>query len=295
MTKPYGYIQIDSSEMEAVSFIRPKAYQIADYFMSIDDTEHQGRMINECGDCMKTYPCRRLVTNSRALPCRHRHCPICRHWKSERWQDQAKQFLSRVASAGNTAYWLVLTLSGQRSFVSCLSPRVDHMENAFRRITGQRFAQHILGCIRFLEVDEATDDDRIAMPSFRCLLLVTQSFHNGPDFIPRDDWAEMWRHHLHMRDTSEVDLKGVEGYSEAASTSVLSEISKSINCPDRLPSKWWFLEMAKQLYGAPEIDVSGVLWPWLREQLENQASDLFRERRYSIPVPTSPAYSGLAK
>jgi hypothetical protein len=160
------------------------------------------------------------------------------------------------------------------------------MENAFSRITGQRFAQHILGCIRFLEVDQATDDDRIALPRFRCLLLVTRSLYDGPDFIPRDDWAEMWKHHIHMRDTQEVDIKRIEGDAEAASTSVLYEIFKSINCPDRLPSRPWFLEMARQLHGVPEIDVSGVLWPWFREQLEDQSSDLFREQRYSVPAPT---------
>lgn len=286
MTKPYGYIRSDSPEMEAVSFLRPKAYQIAAYFSGADYAEHQGRMINECGDCMKTYPCHRLITNSQALPCKHRHCPICRHWKSERWQVQASQFMNRVASAGNTAHWLVLNLSGQRSHVSCLRPRVANMEDAFSRMTSKRFAQHILGCIRFLEVDQATDDNRIAIPRLRCLLLVTQSLYDGPDFISQDEWAEQWKQHLHIRDTQNVDLKRIEGGVEAVNTSVLSEISKSINCPDRLPAQQWFLEMAKQLYGVPEIDVSGVLWPWFRGQLEDQTSDLFREQTYSAPEPT---------
>lgn len=264
------------------SALKPNAKLIAGYFRTIEYSEHQGRMINECGQSMKTYPHYRMVTSPKLLPCRHRYCPTCQYWRTESLQQQVARFMEVVTSSGNTANWLLVTLYGQKSIVNCLKQRVDDMENAFRQLMNQRFAKHILGGIRLLEVAQDDEDNRSAIPRFHCLLLVTNTMFRGEDFINEAKWAEKWRNHLTVRDTPDVYQRRLEGDAGALTALVQKEISGSLNYFGDLPSASWFLEMARQMHGVPRIRVDGVLRPWCNGALEDQENDLIKERRDSM-------------
>lgn len=262
--------------------LRPIANFIAGHFQTIEYSEHQGQMIHECGQSMKSHPHYRMVTSPKLLACRHRYCPFCQHERVENLQQQVNSFMEIVESSGAKANWLVLILYGQQSIVNCLKRRLEEMESAFTQLTRRRFAQHILGCIRFLEVSQDQVDSRLARPRFRCLLLVTTSMFEGADCVSEAQWAERWRNFLNRRTTPEVHLMRLVGSAHRVTESVQNEIHKSMSYSDDFPSEEWFLEMTRQVQGVPTLNVDGVLKPWLTKALEDQEEDLARERRYSI-------------
>lgn len=277
-----------ASKTFSESALKPRAKLIAGYFRTIEYSEHQGRMINECGQSMKTHPHYRMVTSPKLLPCWHRYCPLCQYERIENLQQQIDNFMENVESSGNKANWLEVTLYGQKSVVDCLKLRLEDMERAFTQLTRQRFARHILGCIRLFEVTQDQEDFRLARPRFRCLMVVTTSIFDGADFMTKAQWAEKWRQCLNVRATPEVHLMKLLGSAQSVTESVKNEIRKSMDYCADLPSEKWFLEMTRQMQGVSRLNVDGVLKPWLTNALEDQKKDLARELRYSVAKSHTP-------
>lgn len=136
--------------------------------------------------------------------CKDRLCPMCSWRRSYKIYAQVSKILDKL---GNNYVYLMLTLTVPNVEGSDLSQSIDDLMLAWHRLTHRkRFKNAVKGFFRALEI---TRNDRTGKyhPHFHCILAVGKRYLKDSDYIPRNEWLQMWQQATKDPTITQVDIR----------------------------------------------------------------------------------------
>ncbi len=198
--------------------------------------------------------------------CRVRHCPVCQWRKVLKWRARFFTAVPKVTAAYPKTRWLFLTLTVRNCPVSELRATLGHMNKSWERLS-KRKQFPALGFVRSTEVTRDKDGD--AHPHFHCLLLVSNNYFSGQNYITQAKWSELWQQALRVDYTPIVDVRSVKpryGTVDTLSHALLETLKYSIKTQDLLCDATWLEVVTEQLHNTRSVSVGGVLKDYIDDR-----------------------------
>ncbi len=198
--------------------------------------------------------------------CRVRHCPVCQWRRVLKWRAKFFTAVPRVMEAHPNTRWLFLTLTVRNCHVSELRATLGQMNKAWNRMV-QRKQFPALGFVRSTEVTRSKDGD--AHPHFHCLLLVSNNYFSGQNYITQARWSELWQQALRVDYLPIVDVRSVKprhGKVDTLSHALLETLKYTVKVDDLLHDAAWLQALTQQLHKTRAVSVGGVLRAYIDDK-----------------------------
>ena len=232
--------------------------------------QYAERML-QCSTCLFYNiiqdPLQTLIKLKDTRFCRVRYCPVCQWRRSLRWKAKAHQAMPLITLEYPLHRWLFLTLTVRNCPIKELRQTLKWMNQSWKRMTKlKKFPA--FGWIRSTEITKGIDNS--AHPHFHCLLFVKPHYFQDY-YLSQQDWTHLWQKSLKVDYSPLVDIRRVNGNPD----SIIPEVLKyTVKESDLLDGQSWFLELTRQMHNMRNINIGGVLKPFLKDSLEREPQDL---------------------
>lgn len=231
--------------------------------------------------------------------CRVPNCPVCQWRRSKMWFARFAKCLPVVIEQTDCRF-VFLTLTVRNCEVTELRSTIGKMNSAWQRLTQLR-RWPAMGWLKSVEVTRAYDCYDGAQfvgrhgltwvekwekdhkgrklrlekttevhPHFHCLLMVTDRYFDGRNYIKHDEWLELWQKCLRFDYEPSIKVNAVRKAKNAEELhgtvmEVLKSATYSIK-PDELVDDAALLEeLTKQMLNVRRIALGGDLRKFLSE------------------------------
>lgn len=227
--------------------------------------------------------------------CRVRHCPVCQWRRSLMWKARFIKALPSIATDYPTARWIFLTLTVQNCPLPELRSNLNHMNQAWIRLTKRKIFP-ALGWVKSFEVTRSKNGT--AHPHFHILMMVPPSYFKKA-YISQEKWRELWQHALRANYEPRVDVRAVKDRSiqtgkSDPGTGLLVAIKETLKYTvkgnDLVADASWLLELTHQLHKTRAIALGGVLKNYLSEEEPDQGDLIHGDEEEGDVSPDDPRW-----
>lgn len=182
-----------------------KAYALLDWL-------NLSNRVNDCADWLKFGECpngcgKKLVA---ASFCRVRLCPMCAQRRSALLSKQVAEVCHDAATINPGLRFIFLTLTVPNVTGGELQGTVDHIFKSWRKLCTRAVVKRVMkGFFRSLEITHNKETDTWH-PHMHVLLVVNNTYFNGPYYIKREKWLDLWRGATGQPEITQVDVRAVK-------------------------------------------------------------------------------------
>jgi len=205
--------------------------------------------------------------------CHVRMCPVCQMARTRVWRKRFFDGIPKLVAANPTVKFLFLTLTVKNCDVQFLRPTLELMSKSFTKLLKRNALKRVvLGYARSTEVTKSATGQ--AHPHFHVLLAVKGSYL-ARDYIPQDEWAQMWKESLEIDYTPITDIRVVKpnkkstGRKQDMMGAICETAKYTVKVSDlvgegKIGDRYWFIELSNQLHATKQINLSGLFRDYIK-------------------------------
>lgn len=190
-----------------------RGYLLAASYARLGDTD-RAQLVADCGTYIGIADTGEGAAIVEANFCKQRLCPACSWRRSIKIYGATSRILDYIdqEQAGAVKY-LFLTLTVRNVPLPRLSETIDHMAEAFKRMTNNKaWGRRVLGAMRTLEVT-INPETHEAHPHYHLILAVPRSYATKGDklYWTHEDWQAQWQQAARLDYAPQVSIERVKG------------------------------------------------------------------------------------
>lgn len=146
--------------------------------------------------------------------CQVKWCPMCAWLRARKLANELKSVLQQVEEQRKVAY-LFLTLTIKNPPLAELRATLQRMSKAFNKMTErEEFKRAIKGYVRAFEFLGDETEQGKAHPHIHAVLVVSNKYFKGKNYIKQEKWTELWRESLKADYTPIVHITKIKAKNE---------------------------------------------------------------------------------
>lgn len=164
---------------------------------------------------------------SRTWNCKNKLCAICNWRRALKYSYQSSRIIDKAIEEYPKARFLFLTLTVRNMSAKDLKDDITSMSKGFNRLFKyKKVDKNIIGFVRSLEVTRNHDTEEYH-PHFHVLLMVKPTyFKNSENYIPQDEWVELWKKAMKLDYDPVVNIKSVKDTGDKGIEKAIKETAK---------------------------------------------------------------------
>ena len=190
-----------------------RGYLLAASYARLGDTD-RAQLVADCGTYIGIQDTGEGAAIVEANFCKQRLCPSCSWRRSIKIYGATSRILDHIdATEGKAVKYLFLTLTVRNVPLERLSETIDHMAEAYHRMTmNKAWKRRVLGAMRTLEVT-INPETHEAHPHYHLILAVPRSYATKGDklYWTHEDWQAQWQQAARLDYAPQVSIERVKG------------------------------------------------------------------------------------
>lgn len=190
-----------------------RGYILAASYARLGDTD-RAQLVADCGTYIGIQNTGEGAAIVEANFCKQRLCPACSWRRSIKIYGATSRILDYIdTTEGGAVKYLFLTLTVRNVPLPRLSETIDHMAEAYHRMTmNKAWKRRVLGAMRTLEVT-INPETHEAHPHYHLILAVPKSYASKRDklYWTHEDWRMQWQQAARLDYAPQVSIERVRG------------------------------------------------------------------------------------
>jgi len=190
-----------------------RGYLLAASYERLGDKD-RAQLVADCGTYIGIQDTGEGAAIVEANFCKQRLCPACSWRRSIKIYGATSRILDHIdATEGKAVKYLFLTLTIRNVPLERLSETIDHMADAYHRMTcNKAWQRRVLGAMRTLEVT-INPQTHEAHPHYHLILAVPRSYATKGDklYWTHADWQRAWQQAARLDYAPQVSIERVRG------------------------------------------------------------------------------------
>lgn len=240
-----------------------RGYLLAASYERLGDKD-RAQLVADCGTYIGIQDTGEGAAIVEANFCKQRLCPACSWRRSIKIYGATSRILDHIdATEGKAVKYLFLTLTIRNVPLERLSETIDHMADAYHRMTcNKAWQRRVLGAMRTLEVT-INPQTHEAHPHYHLILAVPRSYATKGDklYWTHADWQAQWQQAARLDYAPQVSIERVRG-RKAGVAEVSKYMAKDTDYlidGDEQLTDYLVEQLTAQLRGRRLISYTGLL------------------------------------